>query len=115
MQLSVSRYKAIAVGRGANLDTLDMPLNSRTWLERQFEELRRREQEQERLSASMLSSTERIRVRAASTMIWAILSGNLTSYVALASKRTRHSSTRRCRDSRTGRRDPLRGGLTQNR
>jgi hypothetical protein len=50
MQLSVSRYKAIAVGRGANLDTLDMPLNSRTWLERQFEELRRREQEQERLS-----------------------------------------------------------------
>ncbi len=32
MQLSVARYKAIAVGRGANLDTIDMPLNNRLWL-----------------------------------------------------------------------------------
>ena len=29
MQLSVPRYKAIAVGRGANLDTIDVPLNNR--------------------------------------------------------------------------------------
>ena len=28
MQLSVERYKAIAVGRGANLDTIDLPLNN---------------------------------------------------------------------------------------
>lgn len=34
MQLSVDRYRAIAVGRGANLDTIDVPLNNRIWLER---------------------------------------------------------------------------------
>src|SRR5207244_4280917 len=33
MQLSVSRYKAIAVDRGANLDTIDRPLNDRVWLQ----------------------------------------------------------------------------------
>jgi hypothetical protein len=36
MQLSVPRYKAIAVDRGASLDTLDVSLNNRVWLERQF-------------------------------------------------------------------------------
>lgn len=36
MQLSVQRYKAIGVDRGASLDTLDVPLNNRLWLERQF-------------------------------------------------------------------------------
>jgi hypothetical protein len=36
MQLSVPRYKAIGVDRGASLDTLDVPLNSRIWLEKQF-------------------------------------------------------------------------------
>ena len=41
MQLSVPRYQAIAVGRGANLDTVDVPLNSRPWLTRQFEEIRK--------------------------------------------------------------------------
>ncbi|HWQ56512.1 MAG TPA: hypothetical protein VN442_22690 [Bryobacteraceae bacterium] len=40
MQLSVPRYKAIAVGRGANLDTLDVPLNNRAWLKRRFAALR---------------------------------------------------------------------------
>ena len=39
MQLSVPRYKAIAVDRGANLDTIDYPLNNRLWLEA---EIRRR-------------------------------------------------------------------------
>ena len=29
MQLSVPRYKAIDVDRGANLDTVDVPLNNR--------------------------------------------------------------------------------------
>jgi hypothetical protein len=36
MQLSVERYKAIAVGRGANLDTIDVPLNNGPWLKREF-------------------------------------------------------------------------------
>ena len=40
MQLSVQRYKAIAVDRGATLDTLDVPLNNRLWLEQRFRELR---------------------------------------------------------------------------
>ena len=40
MQLSVPRYKAIDVDRGASLDTLDVPLNNRLWLERQFSEAR---------------------------------------------------------------------------
>jgi hypothetical protein len=40
MQLSVERYKAISVGRGATLDTLDVPLNNRAWLKKQFARLR---------------------------------------------------------------------------
>jgi len=36
MQLSVQRYFAIAVGRGANLDEIDVPLNDRLWLESEF-------------------------------------------------------------------------------
>ncbi len=41
MQLSVSRYKAIAVDRGANLDTLDWSLNNRLWLKARFADLRK--------------------------------------------------------------------------
>jgi hypothetical protein len=33
MQLSVPRYQAIALGRGANLDAIDFPLNDRVWIE----------------------------------------------------------------------------------
>jgi len=40
MQLSVPWYKAIGVGRGANLDLVDAPLNNRLWLKARFEELR---------------------------------------------------------------------------
>ena len=40
MQLSVEKYQAIAVGRGANLNTIDFPLNSRLWLKEQFQQLR---------------------------------------------------------------------------
>jgi hypothetical protein len=40
MQLSVPLYKAIAVERGANLDNIDAPLNSRVWLKQQFVEIR---------------------------------------------------------------------------
>jgi hypothetical protein len=49
MQLSVDRYKAISVGRGANLDTIDQPLNSRRWLKDQFDEIRKLATETERL------------------------------------------------------------------
>jgi hypothetical protein len=40
MQLSVERYQAIGVDRGANLDTIDYPLNNRPWLKEQFARLR---------------------------------------------------------------------------
>jgi hypothetical protein len=49
MQLSVERYQAISVGRGANLDTVDVPLNNRLWLKRRFDELRRLDSEADRL------------------------------------------------------------------
>ena len=38
MQLSVARYQAIGVDRGASLDTVDIPLNNRLWLEARFAE-----------------------------------------------------------------------------
>ncbi len=50
MQLSVLRYKAISVGRGATLDTIDMPLNNRVWLERRFEAIRELASELARLA-----------------------------------------------------------------
>jgi hypothetical protein len=49
MQLSVPRYKAISVGRGANLDTIDQILNDREWLERRFAAIRKLGGESERL------------------------------------------------------------------
>jgi hypothetical protein len=49
MQLSVDRYKAIAVGRGANLDTIDVPLNNRLWLKQRFVEIRAMPEEAARL------------------------------------------------------------------
>ena len=50
-QLSVKKYQAIAVGRGANLDTTDVPLNNRLWLKQRFEEIRGMEQEADQLAA----------------------------------------------------------------
>src|SRR5262249_21642924 len=49
MQLSVPRYKAISVGRGATLDTIDAPLNNRVWLEQRFDAIGRLGSEQARL------------------------------------------------------------------
>jgi hypothetical protein len=49
-QLSVPKYQALAVGRGANLDTIDVPLNNRLWLVRRFAEIRKIEREDERLA-----------------------------------------------------------------
>ncbi len=40
MQLSVPRYQAISVGRGANLDLIDMPLNNARWLTGRFAAIR---------------------------------------------------------------------------
>jgi len=51
MQLSVERYQAIAVGRGATLDTVDMPLNDRVWLTGRFDEIRALSDETARLDA----------------------------------------------------------------
>jgi hypothetical protein len=49
MQLSVPWYKAISVGRGANLDLIDVPLNNREWLKHRFEELRAQTAESARM------------------------------------------------------------------
>src|SRR5690349_22432705 len=51
MQLSVEKYKAIAVDRGASLDTLDYPLNDRFWLLERFAGIRKLPGEPERLAA----------------------------------------------------------------
>lgn len=51
MQLSVEKYQAIAVDRGASLDTLDYPLNNRAWLMERFAAIRKLTSEQERLQA----------------------------------------------------------------
>jgi hypothetical protein len=51
MQLSVPRYKAIAVSRGANLDSIDVPFNNRPWLTYRFAEIRKMTDERERLKA----------------------------------------------------------------
>lgn len=51
MQLSVPRYQAIGVDRGASLDTIDYPLNNRRWLREQFEQVRRKPAEPDRLQA----------------------------------------------------------------
>ncbi len=50
MQLSVEWYKAIAVGRGANLDLIDSSLNNRAWLKSRFEALRSLSLERERMN-----------------------------------------------------------------
>ncbi len=50
MQSSVQKYQAIAVDRGANLDTIDYPLNNRLWLKHQFAQIRKRVSEPERLA-----------------------------------------------------------------
>jgi len=51
MQLSVAQYRAIGVGRGASLDTLDFSLNNRVWLTNQFAQIRKLEGESNRLNA----------------------------------------------------------------
>jgi hypothetical protein len=50
MQLSVPRYQAIAIGRGANLDAIDSALNNRVWLKNQFAQIRAVADEKGRLA-----------------------------------------------------------------
>jgi hypothetical protein len=50
-QLSVERYRAIAVGRGATLDSLETPLNNSGWLLARFGEIAALDKEEERLAA----------------------------------------------------------------
>ncbi len=39
MQLSIEKYQATEIHRGANLDSIDLPLNNRLWLKRRFAEI----------------------------------------------------------------------------
>ncbi len=50
-QLSVEKYQAIAVGRGASSDTADMPLNNRWYLEERFSAIAAMADEKARLMA----------------------------------------------------------------
>lgn len=51
LQLSVAKYGASATDRGASLDTVDVPLNDRVWLEREFTRIRSMSDEAHRLKA----------------------------------------------------------------
>ena len=51
MQLSVDHYRAIAVDRGASLDTLEYPLNNRLWLKARFNHIRQLSNESARIQA----------------------------------------------------------------
>jgi hypothetical protein len=51
MQLSVKKYQAIRIGRGANLDEIDKPLNDREDLKEDFQRIRSMSSEKERLDA----------------------------------------------------------------
>ena len=51
MQLSVKLYKAIAVDRGATLDTLDYPLSNRSWIKQHLAAARKLPDEASRLRA----------------------------------------------------------------
>ncbi len=50
MQLSTEKYQG-KPGRGANLDTIDLPLNNRLWLKSKFAEIRQMSDEKARLAA----------------------------------------------------------------
>jgi hypothetical protein len=60
MQLSVPHYDAIGVDRGANLDTIDVPLNDRLWLRSRLAELKREQDDAGRVAGigAILERTE---------------------------------------------------------
>lgn len=49
MQLSVKRYQAVEIHRGANLDGIDFPLNNGLWMKANFARIRQLEAETDRL------------------------------------------------------------------
>ncbi len=51
LQLSVTKYGASGVERGANLDRVDIPLNDRIWMENRFADIRNLPNENERLGS----------------------------------------------------------------
>jgi len=51
MQLSVNKYQAKEVSRGANLDEIDKPLNRKRDIKRRFDKIRKLRSEKERLDA----------------------------------------------------------------
>jgi len=51
LQTSVPRYGAKQIGRGANLDMIDIPLNHSTQLLEMFEEIRKMDSEQQKLDS----------------------------------------------------------------
>ncbi|MHC4756552.1 MAG: beta-N-acetylhexosaminidase family protein [Planctomycetota bacterium] len=51
MQLSVEKYQAIRINRGANLDSIDVPLNNRDSLKKDFDAIRDMKSEGQRLKA----------------------------------------------------------------
>ena len=77
MQLSVDRYKAIAVSRGANLDTIDFPLNNRVGWRRASRRSASWTRRRRGSRRSMVFSTAAIPVRAASMTIWEVRRCNL--------------------------------------
>ena len=53
MQLSVPLYDAIAIDRGASLDTIDVPLNDRLWLRERLASVGKLDKEEDRTLAIM--------------------------------------------------------------
>ncbi|HZQ44000.1 MAG TPA: hypothetical protein VFA99_12145 [Acidobacteriaceae bacterium] len=51
LQLSVAKYGASGIERGANLDRVDIPLNDRVWLQKKFSDIRSMPTEKQRLAA----------------------------------------------------------------
>jgi hypothetical protein len=59
MQLSVPKYQAISLGRGANLDSIDFALNDRVWLENEFAKIDKAPRnEQARMIARIVNWTD---------------------------------------------------------
>jgi hypothetical protein len=67
MQLSVEKYHAISIDRGANLDQIDTPLNNREVLKKQFDAIRDMKSEDKKLEAvkKMLDKQYKAGVKAA--------------------------------------------------
>ena len=59
-QLSVPKYQALAIGRGANLDTVDAPITNRVWLGDRIAAIRKLNDEEARLReiASIVNWTD---------------------------------------------------------